>query len=77
MDEGATEDAVVTVDAEACVGTGQCEMVAPAVFTVGDEGVAEVDPVAASSAETALLRRATRNCPTGAITHRTQTLTGL
>jgi ferredoxin len=58
----------VAVDESLCVGTGQCEMTLPDVFTVGDEGVVEMDREAAASADPALLRRAVRNCPTSALT---------
>jgi ferredoxin len=58
----------VAVDKSLCVGTGQCEMTLPDVFTVGDEGVVEMDREAAASADPALLRRAVRNCPTSALT---------
>ena len=63
------EDRVrVEVDEALCVGTGQCEMILPDVFTVGDEGVVEMDREAAATADPALLRRAVRNCPTSALT---------
>jgi ferredoxin len=63
------EDQVqVAVDESLCVGTGQCEMTLPDVFTVGDEGVVTMDREAATSADPALLRRAVRNCPTSALT---------
>ena len=63
------EDRVqVKVDESLCVGTGQCEMTLPDVFTVGDEGVVEMNREAAATADPALLQRAVRNCPTSALT---------
>lgn len=56
-----------TVDRTKCTGIGLCEMTAPAVFEVGDDGqahsllseLAEQDVVAA--------QEAVANCPTGAL----------
>jgi ferredoxin len=62
------EQVLVKVDESLCVGTGQCEMALPDVFTVGDDGVVEMDREAAASADPTLLRRAVRNCPTSALT---------
>ena len=58
---------MVEVDTDVCVGTGQCEMTVPDVFTVGDEGVVEMDEDAARVADPDLLARAVRNCPTAAL----------
>ncbi len=55
------------VDTERCVGTGQCEMNLPGVFTVADDGVVEVDRSALPEADEAALRKAVRACPTRAL----------
>ena len=59
------------VDTDRCVGTGQCEMALPEVFTVGDDGVVEVQRSALPAAEEPVLRRAVRSCPTRALELRT------
>ena len=57
------------VDRERCVGSGTCEMLAPDVFEVGDDGiVAVLQPVAEGdpSGETAV-HDAVQQCPTQAL----------
>lgn len=61
------EELNVEVEIDLCVGTGQCEMLVPEVFTVGDDGVVELHPDAVADADPTLLRRAVRNCPTAAL----------
>jgi ferredoxin len=55
----------VVVDATRCVGSGNCEYWAPALFEVGDDGVAHVVGDPAAHAEEAALAGA--HCPTQAI----------
>lgn len=58
----------VHVDEDVCIGAGECEMVAPGTFEVGDDGVSHVlDP--RGDSEEALLQ-AEKNCPSGAISVR-------
>lgn len=57
----------VGVEIDRCIGTGQCEMLVPEVFTVGDEGVVELNAGAVPNADPTLLQRAVRNCPTAAL----------
>jgi ferredoxin len=53
----------VVVDREVCMGTGVCELEAPGVFELDDDGVPRVhEPVDLRAAETAV-----RSCPTGAL----------
>ena len=52
------------VEIERCVGTGQCEMALPSVFSVLDDGVVEVDHQAAEAADPVALARAVKMCPT-------------
>lgn len=54
----------VTVDEDVCIGAGQCEMIAPAIFEVGDDGISHViGPVEDEDQA----RQAVDNCPSGAI----------
>lgn len=58
----------VTVKADACVGAGQCALVAPDVFDQDDDGIVillESDPQGADRTAAA---RAARLCPARAIT---------
>ncbi|MGU3500961.1 ferredoxin [Mycobacterium sp. C31M] len=55
----------VRVDGTKCSGIGLCEMTAPEVFEIGDDGQAHVigDP----DSDRAATLEAISNCPTGAI----------
>ncbi len=55
----------VTADREACVGYGQCELLAPDVFEVDDDGAVRLlhdDPDDDTG-----VRDAVQQCPSGAI----------
>ena len=53
----------VVVDREVCMGAGVCELEAPEVFELDDDGVLQVhQPADPASVETAV-----RACPTGAL----------
>ena len=53
----------VAVDREVCMSAGVCEMTAPEVFELDDDGVVQVgELVDVSAVETAV-----RACPTGAL----------
>ena len=55
----------VTVDADACIGSGTCVNLVPDVFELNDDGVAVVkDPTAAPAGD---IEGAALSCPTGAI----------
>jgi ferredoxin len=57
----------ITIDADRCVGSGDCANVAPQAFEVDeDAGLARVLPGAAQ-ADRPLLQRAAHSCPTVAI----------
>jgi ferredoxin len=58
----------VKVDRSKCSGIGLCEMTAPAVFEVGDDGQAHVLDEAPSDGERGAAYDAASSCPTGAIT---------
>lgn len=54
----------VKVDPTKCSGIGMCEMTAPGVFEIGDDGQAHV---LADAPDKNAARDAMSNCPTGAI----------
>jgi ferredoxin len=55
----------VHVDRELCVGSGACEMLAPDVFEVDDDGAVQV--LQQEPDDEAAVRDAVSQCPTGAI----------
>ncbi len=55
----------VTADRELCVGSGQCELLAPDVFEVDDDGAVRV--LQERPDDAAAARDAVSQCPTGAI----------
>lgn len=55
----------VRVDGTKCSGIGLCEMTAPGIFEIGDDGQAHVIGDADSHRESAM--EAVSNCPTSAI----------
>ena len=57
----------VRVDTTKCSGIGMCEMTAPAVFEVGDDGQVMVLDAHPGAAELDAVREAISNCPTGAL----------
>ena len=57
----------VVVDREVCMGAGVCEMEAPEVFELDDDGVVQVrQPAGVSPVDTAV-ETAVRACPSGAL----------
>lgn len=58
----------VSVNRDKCVGIGMCEVSAPNVFEVGDDGQAHVlvDEIAEDDVEG--VRQAVANCPTESLT---------
>ncbi|MGJ6123845.1 ferredoxin [Mycolicibacterium sp. Y3] len=55
----------IRVDGTKCSGIGMCEMTAPTVFEVGDDGQAHV--IGGAQDDAAMAQEAVANCPTGAI----------
>jgi ferredoxin len=55
----------VEADREVCVGAGQCELLAPDVFEVDDDGAVRV--LQEQPDDAAAARDAVAQCPTGAI----------
>lgn len=63
----ASSDSIrLTVDADLCLGAGQCSFVAPAVFDQEEDGTAVVTNVRA--VDESVLLEAARICPNFAIT---------
>ncbi len=56
----------VTIDPARCSGSGNCCYWAPAVFDLGEDGIAVV--VGDPTTDEERVREAARHCPTGAIT---------
>ncbi|BBY66129.1 ferredoxin [Mycolicibacterium helvum] len=56
---------IIRVDTTKCAGIGMCEMTAPKVFEVGDDGQAHVigDP----DGDLGVVEDAVSNCPTSAL----------
>lgn len=54
----------VEVDADLCIGSGDCERLAPGAFELVDDVAVVRDP---ERADEDTLHRAERSCPTGAI----------
>ncbi len=57
----------VIVDPDLCVGTGDCERLAPAAFRVDEALGISVPLEGAATTDRALLERAAGQCPTEAI----------
>jgi ferredoxin len=55
------------VDTTRCSGIGLCEMTAPGVYEVGDDGQSHVLKDEPSSDELPTVEEAIANCPTGAL----------
>ena len=55
----------IAIDKGLCIGSGTCEALDPAVFQVGDDGIAYL--VDGSVPDDAMLREAAASCPSGAI----------
>ena len=57
----------VYVDRTRCSGIGMCEMLADAVFAVGDDGLGEVIDEAPPENLRSAVEEAIASCPTGAL----------
>ncbi|RFU21852.1 ferredoxin [Geodermatophilus marinus] len=57
----------VSADRERCVGSGQCELLAPDVFEVDDDGAVRVLVPEPGEEERDAVRDAVAQCPTGAL----------
>jgi len=54
----------VVIDRTLCIGSGTCEALAPGLFRVGDDGIAEL---ISGDVDPATAEEAVRSCPSGAI----------
>ncbi|MGY1641241.1 ferredoxin [Geodermatophilus sp. SYSU D00703] len=57
----------VVADLDRCVGSGQCELLVPEVFEVGDDGVVTVLQPEPGADQEAAVRDAVARCPTEAL----------
>ena len=57
----------ITVDPDKCIGSGSCEMLAPDVFEVSDEGLCQILVADAGAEAASGVRQAVKSCPTRAI----------
>lgn len=58
----------ITADTTACVGAGQCALVAGSLFDQDDDGIVDLLEATPPPSEEALARRAASLCPSHAIT---------
>ncbi|MER7187818.1 ferredoxin [Streptomyces hyaluromycini] len=56
---------MINIDRDLCIGSGQCALTAPTVFTQDDDGFAEV--LSGQEREAARAAEAARACPVQAI----------
>jgi len=57
----------VKVDSAKCTGIGLCEMTAPTVYELGDDGQSHLLKEEPSADEISAVQEAVANCPTGAL----------
>ncbi|WP_327066529.1 ferredoxin [Kitasatospora sp. NBC_01302] len=57
----------ISVDHDHCIGSGMCEVTAPKVFTLNDDGYAEIIAGAQDGAGDPMVKEAVRGCPVQAI----------
>lgn len=57
----------VRVDSTKCSGIGLCEMTAPAIFEIGDDGQSQVIEPNPPDSERSAAEEAVSGCPTGAL----------
>lgn len=57
----------ITIEPDTCLGHGQCELAAPELFQVDDDGFVQVLVAEPEGAQVDAAERAARACPTRAI----------
>ncbi|GAQ52588.1 ferredoxin [Streptomyces acidiscabies] len=57
----------IEIDRDVCIGSAQCALTAPGVFTQDEDGFSEVLPGREDGGGDPLLREAVRTCPVRAI----------
>jgi ferredoxin len=60
----------ITVDPDRCVGSAYCQRIAPALFDLGDNGLAFVVETGVTDADAGTAREAEASCPSMAISVR-------
>lgn len=55
------------VDTKKCSGIGLCEMTAPSLYEIGDDGQSHLVNDTPNPAEIPIANEAVANCPTGAL----------
>lgn len=58
----------IHIDPRTCIGSGQCTLTAPTVFTQDDDGYAALVPDGAQTATPRQVTQAALSCPVQAIT---------
>ena len=58
----------VNLEVDKCIGSGSCELLAPEVLVVGEDGLAELLDATPGSDMESKCRAAEESCPTQAIT---------
>lgn len=57
----------ISIEVDKCIGSGSCEMLAPEVFEVGDNGLVVLLDASPGSEMESKVRAAEESCPTQAI----------
>ncbi|WP_419840982.1 ferredoxin [Candidatus Poriferisodalis sp.] len=57
----------ITIDVDKCIGSGSCEMIAPGVFEVGDDGLVNLLDDRPGAEHHGAVRTAAASCPTQVI----------
>ncbi|MEU8680092.1 ferredoxin [Streptomyces sp. NPDC048611] len=57
----------IAIDTDRCIGSGQCALTAPGVFTQDDDGFSALLPGREDGAGDPLVREAARACPVQAL----------
>ena len=57
----------ITIDVDKCIGSGSCEMIAPGVFEVGNDGLVQLLEDSPSVEHHSAVRTAAASCPTQVI----------
>ena len=57
----------IKLEVDKCIGSGSCEMLAPEVFEVGEDGLAKLLDASPGSEMESKVRAAEESCPTRAI----------
>ena len=56
----------ITIEVDKCIGSGSCEMIAPGIFEVGNDGLVQLHD-SPSAEDHSAVRTAAASCPTQVI----------